>query len=194
MQKILSKFRRRERSDADIRVSKDSTDESIAIQQVFQYRKQKGVNLGTFSFYPSYLLSILPNAGSWFVLERWIADSPFQHALQPAQSDLDVARGINAKQILERHWDAWMTEEDWVWISEHGINTVRIPVSCLLLMNIKVISPLSFYLTFHRLATIISVELILLFFVKQISNRFRRCTQARGPGLSEQSKQPIVMG
>ena len=83
---------------------------------------------------PLIQLSILPDAGSWFVLERWIADSPFQHALQPAQSDLDVARGINAKQILERHWDAWMTEEDWVWISEHGINTVRIPVSCFLLM------------------------------------------------------------
>jgi aryl-phospho-beta-D-glucosidase BglC (GH1 family) len=77
-------------------------------------------------------LPILTNAGSWFVLERWISDSPFQHAIQPAQSDLDIARGINAKQILERHWDAWMTEEDWMWISEHGINTVRIPVSCFL--------------------------------------------------------------
>ena len=74
-------------------------------------------------------------SGSWFVLERWIADSPFQHASQPAQSDLDVARGINAKQVLERHWDTWMTEEDWVWISERGINTVRIPVSSFLLMS-----------------------------------------------------------
>ena len=33
-----------------------------------------------------------------------------------------------------------MTEEDWAWISEHGINTVRIPVCCFLLMSsIKVI-------------------------------------------------------
>ena len=70
------------------------------------------------------------SSGSWFVLERWITESPFQHALQPAQSDLDVARGINAKHILERHWDTWITEEDWAWISERGINTVRIPVSC----------------------------------------------------------------
>jgi hypothetical protein len=138
MQRILSKFRRHERRDSDT-ISKDPPDENITIQQVFHYRKQKGVNLGTFSFRLSCPLSILINAGSWFVLERWITDSPFQHAFQPAQSDLDVARGINAKQILERHWDTWMTEEDWVWISEHGINTVRIPVSCFLLMSIKVV-------------------------------------------------------
>jgi len=68
--------------------------------------------------------------GSWFVLERWITDSPFQHASQPAQSDLDVARGTNAKQILEKHWDTWITQEDWAWIAGRGINTLRIPVSC----------------------------------------------------------------
>lgn len=84
------------------------------------------------------LLSVHPHillSGSWFVLERWITDSPFQHASQPAQSDLDVARGLNAKHILEKHWDTWITEEDWVWISERGINTVRIPVSCLTLFH-----------------------------------------------------------
>ena len=134
MQKILSKFRRHESRDADA-VSKGTPDEIITIQQVFHYRKQKGVNLGTSGFWTSCPLSILTNAGSWFVLERWITDSPFHHALQPAQSDLDVARGINAKQTLERHWDTWMTEEDWVWISEHGINTVRIPVSSFLLIS-----------------------------------------------------------
>ena len=98
---------------------------------------KKASTLVHFVFCTSY-----PNqrvfSGSWFVLERWIADSPFQHAFQPAQSDLDIARGINAKHILERHWDTWMTEEDWVWISERGINTVRIPVSGFF-MSIKVI-------------------------------------------------------
>ncbi|EMD32256.1 glycoside hydrolase family 5 protein [Gelatoporia subvermispora B] len=77
----------------------------------FRYRKQRGVNLG-----------------SWFVLERWIADSPFQSAASPAQSDLDVARGGNAKEILEHHWDTWITDEDWAWLTAQGINTVRIPV------------------------------------------------------------------
>jgi aryl-phospho-beta-D-glucosidase BglC (GH1 family) len=90
-----------------------------------------------FFFCPSYSNQPVLS-GSWFVFERWIADSPFQHAFQPAQSDLDIARGINAKHILERHWDTWMTEEDWAWISERGINTVRIPVGCFFL-SIKVI-------------------------------------------------------
>ncbi|KZT69105.1 glycoside hydrolase family 5 protein [Daedalea quercina L-15889] len=78
---------------------------------LYRYRKQRGVNLG-----------------SWFVLERWIADAPFQSADGPAQSDLDVARGSHAKEVLERHWDTWITEEDWAWIADRGINTVRLPI------------------------------------------------------------------
>ncbi|KAK7685459.1 hypothetical protein QCA50_011322 [Cerrena zonata] len=78
---------------------------------LFRYRKQRGVNLG-----------------SWFVLERWIADAPFRFAKEPAQSDLDVARGSYAKEVLERHWDSWISEPDWEWIARRGINTVRIPI------------------------------------------------------------------
>ncbi|KAF8815625.1 glycoside hydrolase [Phlegmacium glaucopus] len=98
MWKILSKFKQQDgRNDADL--------------HIFHYRKQKGINVG-----------------SWFVLERWITDSPFENAFQPAQSDLDVARGRNSKKILEKHWDTWITEEDWAWIAERGINTLRIPI------------------------------------------------------------------
>ncbi|TBU37979.1 glycoside hydrolase [Dichomitus squalens] len=78
---------------------------------LYCYRKQRGVNLG-----------------SWFVLERWITETPFKAAAAPAQSDLDVAKGENAKGILERHWDTWITEDDWNWLSATGINTVRIPI------------------------------------------------------------------
>jgi glucan 1,3-beta-glucosidase len=81
-----------------------------------RYRKQRGVNLG-----------------SWFVLEGWMAPaSVFREAAKPKQSDLDVAKGGNAKMILEEHWDQWITDEDWGWIKEHGYNSVRIPVSALL--------------------------------------------------------------
>lgn len=34
----------------------------------------------------------------------------------------------NARQILERHWDTFITEDDFRWLSEIGINTVRIPI------------------------------------------------------------------
>ncbi|KAJ7886014.1 glycoside hydrolase superfamily [Mycena leptocephala] len=78
---------------------------------IYRFRKQRGVNLG-----------------SWFVLERWITDAPFRSAAPPAQSDLDVARGQNARAVLEAHYDDWITETDWAWISERGLNTVRIPI------------------------------------------------------------------
>ena len=67
--------------------------------------------------------------GSWFVLERWISESPFKHAKPPGQSDLDVAHGPHAKITLEHHWDTWIQESDWDWLVEQGINCVRIPVS-----------------------------------------------------------------
>lgn len=62
------------------------------------------------------------------MLERWIVDPPYRDAKDPGQSDLDVAKGKNAKAILENHWDTWITEPDWKFLSEKGINTVRIPV------------------------------------------------------------------
>lgn len=67
--------------------------------------------------------------GSWFSLERWMASSVFKDAAEPGQSDIDVARGANAKENLEKHWDTWITDEDWQWIVNRGFNTVRIPVS-----------------------------------------------------------------
>ncbi|THH07031.1 hypothetical protein EW146_g9442 [Bondarzewia mesenterica] len=83
-------------------------------QDLYRYRKQRGVNLGLIR--------------SWFVLERWIADGPYCFAAQPGQSDHDVAKGSSAEKVLEHHWDSWFTEDDWKWISERGLNTVRIPV------------------------------------------------------------------
>jgi glucan 1,3-beta-glucosidase len=77
-----------------------------------RYRKQHGVNLG-----------------SWFMLEAWIASSPFKDAAAPKQSDLDVAKGKNAKRNLEEHWDSWIKEDDWKWIVENGFDSVRLPVS-----------------------------------------------------------------
>jgi len=63
------------------------------------------------------------------VLERWIADRPFREACGPGQSDLDVARGTHAREILQDHWRNWIVESDWAWLAQTGINTVRIPVS-----------------------------------------------------------------
>ncbi|KAJ7801100.1 glycoside hydrolase superfamily [Mycena olivaceomarginata] len=94
----------------------ESAENKLTVQDTFEssiyrFRKQHGVNLG-----------------SWFVLERWITDAPFHCAVPPAKSDLDVARGHDARSVLEAHYDSWITESDWAWISDRGINTVRIPI------------------------------------------------------------------
>lgn len=92
------------------------------------------------------------------MLERWIADSPYRCTAQPGQSDLDVAKGSNAREILENHWDHWITEDDWSWISQRGLNAVRIPVSsCLLIVVALLILG-----RFSRLDSIISVVQTLL--------------------------------
>ncbi|KAJ7777392.1 glycoside hydrolase superfamily [Mycena metata] len=88
---------------------------------VYRFRKQRGVNLG-----------------AWFVLEKWITNAPFRNASPPAQSDLDVARGHDARAILEAHYDTWVTESDWAWISDRGLNTVRIPIGYYHLCGIDV--------------------------------------------------------
>jgi aryl-phospho-beta-D-glucosidase BglC (GH1 family) len=78
--------------------------------------------------YSLFFKAQLTILGSWFVLEPWISPTPFLFAKTPGQSDLDIARGSHAREVLENHWDAWIVEEDWKWMKERGINTVRIPV------------------------------------------------------------------
>ncbi|ORY27437.1 cytoplasm protein [Naematelia encephala] len=85
--------------------------QSLGAHDVIRYRRQIGVNLG-----------------SWFVLERWISSHPFREAVSPGQSDHDIAKGGHAKAIFEEHWDNWITDDDWKWIKDHGYNSVRLPI------------------------------------------------------------------
>ncbi|KAG8726132.1 Glucan 1,3-beta-glucosidase 3, partial [Ceratobasidium sp. 423] len=88
-------------------------DEGLAT--VFRYRKQLSVNLG-----------------SWFVQENWMNPSIVRCATGPKASELDVATGWgnsgSARAVLEKHWDTWITEDDFAWLQQIGINTVRIPI------------------------------------------------------------------
>lgn len=66
--------------------------------------------------------------GSWFTLEPWIVQAPYRSASGIRASDLDVAKGKNAQDIIEDHWENFITSDDWEWLVERGINTVRLPV------------------------------------------------------------------
>ncbi|KAF8597905.1 glycoside hydrolase [Ceratobasidium sp. AG-I] len=81
----------------------------------FRYRKQLSVNLG-----------------SWFVQENWMNPSLFKCASGPKAAELDVATGWgdskSSRSLLEKHWDTWITEDDFAWLQQTGVNTVRIPI------------------------------------------------------------------
>lgn len=90
----------------------------------YRYRSQRSVNLG-----------------SWLVIEDWVNPALMGDcAREPRQSELDVALGWNgqAEHLLARHWDEWIKEEDFQWLSSvgesytiianPGINTVRLPI------------------------------------------------------------------
>ncbi|KAJ3794347.1 glycoside hydrolase superfamily [Lentinula aff. detonsa] len=122
MKKIQSKFEKvLDKGEAPARPDSLSGINLLPLAQppssrhVYRFRKQHGVNLG-----------------SWFTLENWLTPSLSQHAAEPKSSEMDVLRGLGpqrAKSVLENHWAHFIDEGDWNWLVEHGINTVRIPVS-----------------------------------------------------------------
>ncbi|KAF5344234.1 hypothetical protein D9756_001981 [Leucocoprinus leucothites] len=77
---------------------------------VFRYRQQQGVNLG-----------------SWFVHEQWMTPSLFECAKAPKVSEIDIASGWGgvdgARAVLERHWDTFITADDFSYLASVGINT-----------------------------------------------------------------------
>ncbi|KAJ3566586.1 hypothetical protein NP233_g6906 [Leucocoprinus birnbaumii] len=81
---------------------------------VHRYRQQQGVNLG-----------------SWFVHEQWMTPSLFRCAKDPKASEIDIAEGWGgrARDVLERHWDTFITAQDFNYLASIGINTVRIPIA-----------------------------------------------------------------
>ena len=81
---------------------------------LYRYRKQRGVNLG-----------------SWFALESWLTGSLFKNASGNKSSEKDIVEGMDpqeAKQMLESHWDHFINDGDWRWMVEHGITSVRLPI------------------------------------------------------------------
>lgn len=86
---------------------------------IMRYRKQMGVN-----------------GGSWFVLESWMSPSMFSCASGGKSGELDFLQGYgtsseakkSARARLEKHWDTWIQEADFVNMQSAGINTLRLPI------------------------------------------------------------------
>ncbi|MGB3510211.1 MAG: cellulase family glycosylhydrolase [Microcoleaceae cyanobacterium] len=68
------------------------------------------------------------NFGGWLVLEKWMTPSLFVGLEAEDETSFCRELGENAEQILRQHWETFITAEDIQWLSDIGINAVRIPV------------------------------------------------------------------
>ncbi|MBQ2677100.1 MAG: cellulase family glycosylhydrolase [Clostridia bacterium] len=69
------------------------------------------------------------NIGNWLVLERWM-DPDFYEDNKTAHCETDFMLQFGDKAIpkLTQHRDTFITKEDFEWIKNAGLNSVRIPV------------------------------------------------------------------
>ena len=66
------------------------------------------------------------NLGGWLLLERWMTPTLF--AGTNAQDEYTFVQTPGAAQKLRAHHEEFITEEDFHWLAEHGVNAVRIPI------------------------------------------------------------------
>ncbi len=67
--------------------------------------------------------------GAWFVLEKWIVPSMFEGSTAADEFTLCQELGPKAaSKKMNQHWDNWITDKDFEWLSAHGINLVRLPI------------------------------------------------------------------
>ncbi len=68
------------------------------------------------------------NLGGWLVIEKWMTPSLFEGLQATDETSYCVELGASAEQALKKHWDTFITREDFAWLANTGINAVRIPV------------------------------------------------------------------
>ena len=69
------------------------------------------------------------NMGNWLVLEKWMKPDLFEST--KTEDETWLARKLPADEfaaLIKKHRDSYVTEEDFRYIAEAGLNTVRLPV------------------------------------------------------------------
>ena len=64
--------------------------------------------------------------GGWLVLERWITPSLFERTA--AQDEFSFMQQPDSAEKIKRHRRTFITESDFHWLADNGVNAVRIPV------------------------------------------------------------------
>lgn len=66
------------------------------------------------------------NLGGWLVLEKWMTPSLF--AGTDANDEHSFMQTKDAKRKITNHRDSFITEPDFAWIKQQGLNAVRLPI------------------------------------------------------------------
>ena len=66
------------------------------------------------------------NLGGWLVVERWMTPSLFEGL--PATNEYELVQHAEGRARLKQHHLAFITESDWQWMANDGIELVRLPV------------------------------------------------------------------
>ncbi|ETS61260.1 hypothetical protein PaG_05224 [Moesziomyces aphidis] len=113
----------------------------------FDYRNQKvrGVNLGNWLLFEAWMDSSLMQA-----LNDHAINAPYPNPIiDEWTAGLYSDKGW-ASYVLQKHFDEWMTEDDWKQIAAAGLNHVRIPVPYFMFR--EAVGPNAPYLTLNRFA------------------------------------------
>jgi len=68
------------------------------------------------------------NLGGWLLLEKWMKPSLFEGLAASDETTWCAELGKKAPERLRDHWKQFITKEDFAWLANVGINTLRIPV------------------------------------------------------------------
>jgi len=66
------------------------------------------------------------NLGGWLVIEKWMTPTLF--AGTHADDEYSFMQTPGAAQKIEHHRRTFISESDFIWMSTHGVNAIRIPI------------------------------------------------------------------
>jgi len=67
------------------------------------------------------------NLGGWFVLEGWMTPDLFE-GVNGSDETVFMEQKLNAEEVIEEHWNTFIVEDDFIWLKEHGIEYIRLPI------------------------------------------------------------------
>ena len=66
------------------------------------------------------------NLGGWLILEKWMTPSLF--AGTDAVDEFTFMQTTDAQKKIEQHRQTFITEDDFKWLAQNGINAIRLPI------------------------------------------------------------------